>query len=112
VSSLNNNSKFVTEDQNTIANQAQTESIVKKILTSEVKYAIGIILFLVGVVAPYYDIKTEIALIKQNHYAHIETMTKQIESNSTEIKELKKDQTELMKIIAENSVRVKMLESK
>ena len=96
----------MTNDQNTIANTAQTESIVKRILTSEVKYAIGIILFLVGVVAPYYDIKTEIALIKQNHYAHIETMNKNIESNSDEIKTIKeelnkteKEQTELMKSI-------------
>lgn len=96
----------MTNDQNTIANQAQTESIVKKILTSEVKYIIGIVLFLVGVVAPYYDIKTEIALIKQNHYAHIEAMTKNIEANVEEIKTIKaeltnteKEQTELMKSI-------------
>ena len=96
----------MTNDQNTIANQAQTESIVKKILTSEVKYAIGIIMFLVGVVAPYYDIKTEIALIKQNHYAHIEAMSKNIELNVEEIKTIKeelnkteKEQTELMKSI-------------
>ena len=100
----------MTEDQNTIANNTQTESIVKKILTSEVKYAIGIIIFLVSVVAPYYDIKTEIALIKQNHYAHIETMNKNIESSMVEIKELKEEQTELMKIIVENSVRIKSLE--
>jgi len=68
----------MTEDQNTIANQVQTESIVKKILTSEVKYAIGIVMFLVGVVAPYYDIKQDVALIKQNHYAHIESIQKEI----------------------------------
>lgn len=96
----------MTNDQNTIANNAQTESIVKKILTSEVKYVIGIVLFLVGVVAPYYDIKTEIALIKQNHYAHIESMTKQIDINIEEIKTIRneiaaseKEQTELMKAI-------------
>lgn len=102
----------MTEDQNTIANTAQTESIVKRILTAEVKYAIGIIIFLVGVVAPYYDIKTEIALIKQNHYSHIEAMNKNIEKNTQEIKELKQVQTSLMTVIAENSVRVKLLESK
>lgn len=100
----------MTEDQNTIANNVQTESIVKKILTSEVKYILGIVIFLVGVVAPYYDIKTEIALIKQNHYSHIETMTKQIEDNSNEIKELKETQTKLMQVIAENSVRLNVLE--
>jgi uncharacterized protein YabN with tetrapyrrole methylase and pyrophosphatase domain len=100
----------MTEDQNTIANQVQTESIVKKILTSEVKYIIGIVIFLVGVVAPYYDIKTEIALIKQNHIAHIETMEKQIETNSTDIKSLTETQVKLMTVIAENSVRLTNLE--
>jgi uncharacterized protein YabN with tetrapyrrole methylase and pyrophosphatase domain len=100
----------LTKDQNTIANTAQTETIVKKILTSEVKYVIGIILFLVGVVAPYYDIKTEIALIKQNHYAHIETMTGQIKENSEEIKEMKATELKLMTSIAENNAILRRLE--
>lgn len=100
----------MTNDQNTIANQVQTESIVKKILTSEVKYVIGIVIFLVGVVAPYYDIKTEIALIKQNHLAHIETMQGQIKANSDEIKDLTETQVQLMQVIAENSIRLKNLE--
>jgi uncharacterized protein YabN with tetrapyrrole methylase and pyrophosphatase domain len=100
----------MTQDQNEIANTAQTENIVKRILTSEVKYVIGIVIFLVGVVAPYYDIKTEIALIKQNHYAHIEAMTKQIEDNSSTITKLQETQTKLMTVIAENSVRLKNLE--
>lgn len=100
----------MTKDQNTIANTAQTESIVKKILTAEVKYAIAIVVFLVGVVAPYYDIKTEIALIKQNHYSHIEAMNKNIEANTEEIKDIKRTEVQLMTVIAENSVRLKTLE--
>lgn len=74
----------MTEDQNTAANNAQTENIVKRILTSEVKYFIGIIIFLAGVVAPYYQIRQDIELIKQNHLYHIESMQK-------EILEIKKD---------------------
>jgi len=100
----------MTPKQNDVANAAQTESIVKKIMTSEVKFVIGIIVFMIGVVAPYYDIKTEIALIKQNHYAHIEAMTKNIEANSEEIKDLTKTQTVLMQVIADNSARIKSLE--
>ena len=68
----------MTEDQNTTANQAQTEHIVKRILTSEVKYFIGILLFLAGVVAPYYQIRQDIELIKQNHFYHIENIQKEI----------------------------------
>ena len=36
----------MTEEQNKTANEAQTENIVKKVMTSEVKYFIGIIVFL------------------------------------------------------------------
>jgi len=101
---------YMTPKENTEANKAQTENIVKRILSSEIKYLIGVVIFLAGVVAPYYDIKMEIALIKQNHYTHIENMMKQVEKNSEEIKELKKDQNALLTVIAENSVRIKNLE--
>jgi hypothetical protein len=100
----------ISQDQNTIANQEQTENIVKRILTSEVKYIIGIVIFLVGVVAPYYDIKQDVALIKQNHMAHMETMTKQIEDNSNTIKALTEKEYVLMQKLAEVDGRVKSLE--
>jgi hypothetical protein len=90
----------MTTDKNEIANTAQTENIVKRILSSEVKYLIGVVLFLAGVVAPYYEIKTEIALIKQNHYAHIEAMTKQIEQNSNDILKIQESQFEIVKTLA------------
>ena len=102
----------MTEEQNKSANDAQTENIVKKIMTSEVKYFIGIIVFLAGVVAPYYQIRQDIALITQNHFAHMETMTREIERNSVEIKEMKILETELLKVISENSYRLKTLENK
>lgn len=102
----------MTPEQNTKANDAQTESIVKKILTSEVKYILGIIIFLAGVVAPYYQIRQDIALIKQNHYAHIEAMTKQIEENSAEISESKITQVQLMTVIAANQVKLDLLLNK
>lgn len=61
-----------------MTNNEQTENIVKRILTSEVKYFIGIVLFLAGVVAPYYQIRQDIELIKQNHFYHIENIQKEI----------------------------------
>ncbi len=51
----------------------------RDLLTTEVKYVIGIIVFVAGVVAPFYTIKQDIALIKQNHLHHIETISKDIE---------------------------------
>ena len=88
---------------------AQAEGIFKKLLTTEVKYVIGIILFILGVVAPFYYIKTEIALIKQNHSAHIETMQKEILENSGDIEELSKIQIELMKQISEQNAKILLL---
>lgn len=102
--------ELLTKDQNTIANLNQTESIVKRVLTSEVKYLIGILIFLFGVVAPYYDIKQEIALIKQNHLAHIETMQRSIDSNTSEIKDMKKIELDLMKEISAQNAKIIMLE--
>jgi len=100
----------MTENLNNTANEAQTENIVKRILTSEVKYVIGIVIFLVGVVAPYYDIKQDVVLIKQNHIAHMETMTKQIQENSDVIKALNEKEYILMQKLAEVDGRVKSLE--
>ena len=97
-------------DNNETLGQLKTENLVKRVLTTEVKYIIAVVIFLAGVVTPYYAIKTDIALIKQNHFAHLETMKKQIEINNTEIKEIKLIEVELMKTIAENSVRVNLLE--
>ena len=97
-------------DNNETLGQLKTENLVKRVLTTEIKYIVAVVIFLVGVVAPYYAIKTDIALIKANHFAHMETMNKQIEINNTEIKEIKLIEVELMKTIAENSVRVNLLE--
>jgi len=97
-------------DNNETLGQLKTENLVKRVLTTEVKYIIAVVIFLAGVVTPYYAIKTDIALIKQNHFAHMETMSKQIEDNSNEIKKNDDIQTELMQTISENSVRVNLLE--
>ena len=102
----------MTEEQNKSANEAQTENIVGKILSSNVKWFIGLAMFIAGVVAPYYQIKSDIALITNNHFAHMETMTREIERNSVEIKEMKILETELLKAISENSYRLKTLENK
>jgi cell division protein FtsB len=91
----------ITQKQNTDANEVQTESIVKKVMTSEIKYIIGILLFLGGVIAPYYSIRQDIALIKQNHLMHIENMQKEIEETKNEIKDLKSVEIQLMQTISE-----------
>jgi uncharacterized membrane-anchored protein YhcB (DUF1043 family) len=91
-------------------NELKTESILKKYLTAEVKWLIAVIGFIVGVVTPYYKITTDIAIIKQNHYTHIEAMQKNIDNNTQEIKALVEKEYVLMQKLAEVDGRVKSLE--
>ena len=92
---------------------SKTELLIKKIFSAEAKYVIGIIIFVTGVIKPYYEIKQEIALIKENHYAHIEYMTNQIQSNQediernlTEIKQLRETEIELIKTVATQNAQI------
>ncbi len=77
----------------------EQESIVKKILTTEVKYIIGVATFILGVVAPYYNIKEDIALIKENHFTHMETMTRDILKLQEGKTECDKRYVELLELI-------------
>ena len=70
------------------------ETLIRRILTTEVKYVIAIIVFVFGVVKPYFEIKQDIALIKENHLTHIEYIENQI-------KELKERDVERDKQIVE-----------
>lgn len=72
---------------------------IRSKLTSEVKFIISIVAFVLGGVAPYYSIKQDIALIQKdievinsNHMAHVQDLTQ-------EIKDIKKEQLEMQKQI-------------
>ena len=56
----------------------EQDNAIKRVLTTEVKYIIGVVVFVAGVIAPYYSIRQDIALIKENHFSHMESMTKDI----------------------------------
>jgi hypothetical protein len=109
-----NNQKQTEElmKRSTAADIVQTESIVKKVMTNEVKYLIAVVMFLAGVVAPYFSIRQEIALIKQNDFAHIETMTKDIATNTADIKELRTTEVTLMSTISAQNAQIQMLLNK
>jgi hypothetical protein len=78
----------------------ENENLIKKILTTEVKYAIGIVVFVFGVVTPYYQVKEDISLIQKdisiintNHEVHIQDMI-------AEIKKIKEDEVTIEKNLA------------
>jgi hypothetical protein len=55
----------------------ETETITKKWLNNEVKFVVAVIAFVWGIAIPYFGIKQDIALIKENHFVHIESMEKE-----------------------------------
>ncbi len=54
------------------------ENLLKKYLTTEVKYIIWIVAFVRGIAVPYFWIKQDIALIKENHMTHMEAFDKEL----------------------------------
>lgn len=47
-------------------NSYKEQTIVQQVLTSNVKFVIGVITIALGVVAPYYSIRQDIAVINDN----------------------------------------------
>jgi hypothetical protein len=79
----------------------EQDSAIKRVLTTEVKYVIGVIVFVAGVIAPYYSIKQDIALIKENHFSHMEAMKKDILKLQEGKAECDKRYVELLTLIYE-----------
>lgn len=71
--------------------KSQISDQVKSVLTSEVKFIIGIITIALGVIAPFYQIKQDIALMQKdisvinaNHLSHLQDTQKTIEEIKVE----------------------------
>lgn len=77
----------------------ENETILKKWLTTEVKFVLLIVTIVLGVVKPYYNIEKDIALIKENHFTHIENLQKEIKELKEEDTELRRQYVELLKVI-------------
>jgi len=59
--------------------------LIRTVLTSEVKFIVSVVLFVVGGIAPYYGIKQDIALIQKdvsvinaNHMVHTQDLAQEI----------------------------------
>lgn len=62
-----------------------TSSLVRSILTTEVKFILGVIGFVMGVVTPYYSLKQDtaliqkdIAIINSNHLSHTQDLAQDV----------------------------------
>lgn len=80
--------------------ELKSASLIKTVMTTEVKFIIGIITVVLGVVAPFYSIKQDVALIKQNHLAHMEAYSKELARIATEQEKQQETIIKLMQEIA------------
>lgn len=65
--------------------QTPTASLIRAVLSTEVKFIIGVVGFVMGVVAPYYSMKQDVALIQQsiavinsNHMTHTQDLSQEV----------------------------------
>lgn len=72
---------------------------LKKYLTNEVKFIIAIAGFVWGIAIPYFQIKEDIALIKQNHLTHIEAIENNIKTLQENDNRLQSQYIELLKAL-------------
>jgi hypothetical protein len=70
------------------------EYSVIRVLQSEAARYGAMFVFLLPIAVFIYQIKVDIALIKQNHEAHIERTLEELSEQKTQIIEIQKDQVE------------------
>lgn len=77
--------------------KSDTTNLIRTVFTTEVKMVVGIIMFALGVIAPYYAIKEDISLIKKdveiinsNHLTHLQDVAEIAKDNQVAIIELQK----------------------
>lgn len=73
------------------------KGIIRQVLTNEMKWLIGIVVFVFGIAGPYYSMKQDIALIQKdvsiinsNHEMHIQDIMQTQKEQSQQIIELQK----------------------
>jgi len=100
----------MSKTKNTNETQGVLPNLVKAILSSEVKFVIGIVTFVIGVVAPYFNMKQDMALIQKdistinsNHLAHVQDLSQEvkdvvkiIESQQNQINNLQMQQAVIL----------------
>lgn len=79
--------------QQTDPTQTPTANLIRAVLSTEVKFIIGIVGFVMGVVAPYYSMKQDVALIQQsiatinsNHLTHTQDLAQEIKDTVAVLK--------------------------
>lgn len=77
--------------------ESNTASLIRAVLSTEAKFVLAIVGFVMGVVAPYYQMKQDVALIQKdisvinsNHEVHIQDLSQTVKEMTTAIQEQQK----------------------
>ena len=98
--------KTTQENSTDVANLDQR---VEHIMISKTKFYVGLIVFMVPVIGFFFKIQTDVALIKENHYTHIEQIKKDIGELKAVDTELRQQDIDLMKVIGEYNSKLDIL---
>lgn len=90
-------------------NGVNLEQKVEHIMISKGKFYIGLIVFMVPIIAFFFKIQMDVALIKENHYVHIEQINRDIEDLKKADTELRQQNVDLMKVIGEYNSKLDVL---
>lgn len=92
---------------------AKVEQKVEHFLISKLQLVVSLGVFLSVVIGFFFKIQMDIALIKQNEFAHMERMQGDIQRIDTDYQkkdaELKQTMVDLMKIIGDNNRKLDTL---
>lgn len=93
--------------------QSGTVNLIRAVLSTEVKFIIGIVGFVMGVVAPYYQMRQDMALIQKdiatintNHLAHTQDLAQSIKDT---IKTVEAQQTQINTLNLQQAVILEKL---
>lgn len=96
-----------------IQNESNTVNLIRAVLSTEVKFIIGVVGFVMGVVAPYYQMKQDVSLIQasianinSNHEAHIQDLTQQMKDMLVQVQH---NQQNIQSLQTQNAVILEKL---
>ena len=72
--------------------EGQNGNVLKKYFTTEIKFILWVAVFVRWIAVPYFGIREDIAIIKENHMAHIENFAKEM----TRLSEVQTRQWDMM----------------
>lgn len=80
-------------------NELAFESRVEGIIITKVRLVVGLLVFVIPLMAAFFKIQMDVALIKQNHMSHLEEQNRRIEELEQKYTELKEQDSKTLEFL-------------